>query len=159
MNDLCNVLGRPLVVRERENLGGVRMHGDSDVIYVEPVECPTRQVYETVLLLIQQKETKGGVDQKLVEDSVRVSAPFLQYLLSVNEECAERNSSSGTSAQRLYHGTTISNASILTRLISFASGEGVEVQDDTTANLDCCDDTVVQEGFSQFLQLSRFACD
>ena len=61
INDLCTLLGHPIVPRERDNVAGVKIRGELHTIYIDPVECPTRQIYETVLALIEHNQNPESV--------------------------------------------------------------------------------------------------
>ena len=146
INDLCTLLGHPIVPRERDNVAGVKIRGESHTIYIDPVECPTRQIYETVLALIEHNQNPESVPTELVQQMLGDIQPFLAYIEAFRTQCELR----GVHTEKLTHGTAISNSTIMARLISFTHRRNREAHDDNPEATAISPETV-----SAFMELSQ----
>ena len=150
VSDITTILGHSLHPRGRENIAGVKLRGDGDTIYIEPNHCCVRQLYEAVLGSIQRKEKTGIVSKDEFWKMLGDIRGFSRYLDDFRAECERRH----VCSERLCHGTSISNATILSRLISFThtSNKGEFDVDEVEESEN---PVVVDEDIACFLQLSR----
>ena len=114
LQDLCTTLGSPLVVRERENIGGVKLRGETEGVYVRRDELSMRQLYESVMIAVHPGNA-SFVPHDLVKQAKRDLKQFAGYLRMLYQESQDWMHS----CTRLYHGSSISNATIMSRLIGF----------------------------------------
>ena len=114
LQDLCTTLGSPLVVRERENIGGVKLRGETEGVYVRRDELSMRQLYESVMIAVHPGNA-SFVPHDLVKQAKRDLKQFAEYLRMLYQ----RSQDWMHSCTRLYHGSSISNATIMSRLIAF----------------------------------------
>ena len=126
VNDLACILGHPLVIRERVNSGGVKVTSSTGIHIPRPAESIV-QVYESVKVLLFSRS--GMLFESLKDEARSVVDSFVQYIVSLIEE----SHVSDAKPLKLYHGSSVSNVSIMARLISFCQNPLV-VDDDVRAN-------------------------
>lgn len=134
VNDMTTVLGRPIVVRERVNLGGVKINGETGGIYVEAHHKPIEQVYEDVAAVLSNRK-EGILDTGTTVDVTSEIADFVNYIGSFVECCRQ----CGARDPKLYHGTQVSNTTIMARLIAFCRNSGGLDCDDMPVETDDVD--------------------
>ena len=150
INDVTTILGHRLHPRGRENIAGVKLCGDSDTIYIKPNHCCARQLYEAVLASIQRKKNSEIVSESLFRKMLQDIRCFRQYLDAFKTACEQRK----VPSQRIWHGTPVSNATILSRLISFTRTPNKEEFDPNEAGeSDISID--LDEEIVRFLEISR----
>ena len=134
VNDLASILGHPLVIRDRVNSGGVKVTSSAGIHIPRPAESII-QVYESMKVVLFSRS--GMLFESLKDEAKSVVDSFMQYIVSLIEECHVCN----TKPVKLYHGTSVSNASITARLVSFCQNPLVVDDDDVGA----CDAFSVME--------------
>ena len=109
VNDLACILGHPLVIRELVNSGGVKLTSSTGIYIAKPAESIV-QVYVAVNVLLFSRS--GMLFESLKDEAKSVVDLFMQYIVSLIEACHLCD----TKLVKLYHGTSVSNASIMAKL-------------------------------------------
>lgn len=116
INDITNTLGIPIVIKSRENIGGVKLNGINDTIYIQHPNIPTRQLIETLTALTQDPLfISSGVYDEMHQDVFC----FTDWLIKFLHECRNKN----IKIAKIWKGSAISNCTITARLISFGKIE------------------------------------
>ena len=114
IDDLTNIIGIPITISGRVNDGGVHLEGNSKEIIYQPLldEINTRQLMEDLYFLIEINEGKQYFDEEINQ---RLNH-FINWILEYVKKCKDI----GYKEIKKYNGSTVSNQSIMTRLICFS---------------------------------------
>ena len=125
LTDLAVILGKPIVIRERVNSGGIKITSHTGGIYVESCHQPIRQVYEYVTALLSNKEEKI-LDEAMIKEAQSGIAEFVHYIERFVEQCKRVE----IKKPQLSHGSGVSNTMIMARIIAFCQNpEGMECEE------------------------------
>ena len=121
INDLTDVLGVPLVIKSRENVGGVKLNGINETIYIKRPDLSMRQLYEaaTALMLWEQCPTHDFMCVELIKEMNQDVLLFTNWL----EDFLLEYKNQDVKIKKIWNGSAISNCTITARLISFSKSE------------------------------------
>ena len=139
VTDLSLIIGYPIVPRSRLNDGGVKLNDDStDLIYIKAPEVSMREILESVNMIIARRAGSETFTRELLQEMVPCVASFLHYIY----ELLAAHNETQTSGSRLWQGSPISNATILSRLIAFTKGNHIQGNEQDPENCSVCEEIV-----------------
>ena len=103
----------PIFVRAREKVGGVKIASESEGIFVFSGGVGMVQLYQNTLLLML--DTVMPLEEELRDEVKKEVHLWVNYIVQFLEECKNRD----VKFSRIWHGSSVSNSTILARLISF----------------------------------------
>ena len=125
LTDLAVILVKPIVIRERVNSGGIKITSQTGGIYIESCHQPIRQVYEYVTALLSNREERI-LDEAMMKEAQSGIAEFVHYIELFVEQCNQVD----IKKPQLSHGSGVSNAMIMARIIAFCQNpEGMECEE------------------------------
>ena len=113
VKDFSLQLCHPIFVRARENVGGVKIASESEGIFVFSGGLGMVQLYQNILLLML--DTVMPLEETLRNEVKKEVHLWVNYIIQFLEECKNRD----VKFSRIWHGSSVSNSTILARLISF----------------------------------------
>ena len=124
LDELVNELEYPIRIRGRENIGGTKITGGDDKVFVFSEAISIALLYENSLVLINGDHEIVEYDSSLYQEIIEDIDSFVWYIKEFREECAVR----GVKFAKLWHGSRAANSTILARLISFTQTTPEESQ-------------------------------
>ena len=113
LNDCATILGKPIVIRERVNTGGTKMTSEAG-IYLKAPESTMAQVFEALRVVLLGKAGLS-LGEEMEQNAQFVVDSFVDFIADFTKLCQ----SSDINPPRLSHGSSVSNSTIMARLISF----------------------------------------
>ena len=116
LEDLSLVLGHSITIRERVNVAGTKISNQSKGIYInEPDICPRRLWEAAFAFMLQYHESLPQATESLAQPAPDIFE-FSQFISEFIDTCAHEHV---PILPRLWHGSNVSNSTILARLIAF----------------------------------------
>lgn len=113
VNDCATILGKPLVIRERVNSGGVKVRSEAG-IYIQAPKSTIIQVFEALRVIVLSS-TGLSFGEKMIRKAQSVLGSFWSFIATLTEQCQPPD----VIPPRLSHGSSVSHSTIMARLISF----------------------------------------
>ena len=110
LEDLTLILGHDIRINSRVNVAGTKITSDSKTIYIVFPDISPRQLWESTFMFMLQESSDAG--HQLPPDVCEFKHFFQHFLdTCVDEEVP--------TLPRMWHGSSVSNATIVARLIEF----------------------------------------
>ena len=120
--DFMTILGAPLYSRSRINDGGVRLRdSDTNLIYIQPPNVDMRDVYDSVNAILHKNAGSKTFGPEILKEMTPTLITFLDFISELLHECQQR----GEVIPKLWHGSDISNGTIIARLIAFCKHSNI----------------------------------
>ena len=117
LEDLAGNVDHPIRIGGRENVGGTKIVNENkDNIFVLAKTCDIARIYENSLLLISPDQDIAPEGSKLYEKAREALNGYVAYIKEFCKVCTKK----GVRFAKLWHGSNVSNSTILSRLISFS---------------------------------------
>ena len=146
VTDMASILGHEINARTRVNHGGVKISETSlGHVYFSTADVKIREIYENMNLFMIQASDSKDLGYDLAATMVPGLANFVDLLSKLTTELEKY----GSTTPRIWNGSEISHATIISRLITFCRNpENVEQEVGAREETSCASREVIES--SQF---------
>ena len=116
LDDLAFILGHPITIDKRVNVGGTKLTNDCVAISIPQPDISPRRLLEAGFAVMLQKDHCRFEEELSLVDIAPDIVEFGVFLQQLVDTCAARDIKA---VPQMWHGSSVSNSTILARLIAF----------------------------------------